>query len=76
MTRYEFTLRISPEAYLDYYRGVARVVIVPTTSGERLQFPAQLLRPFVSEGGIEGRFVLLCDANGKCVDLRRVVPSP
>jgi hypothetical protein len=72
MDRYEFSLRISPEAYLDYYRGLARVVIVPTTSGERLQFPARLLVKFVTNGGIEGRFVLLCDANLKCVDLRRI----
>ncbi len=73
MNRYEFTLRISPEAYLDYYRGIARVVVVPTTGGETLQFPARLLRKFVTNGGIEGRFVLLCDANHKCIDLQRVV---
>jgi len=72
MNRYEFALRISPEAYLDYYRGIARVVIVPTTSGERLQFPARMLTRFVTNGGIEGRFVLVCDANHKCIDLQRV----
>ena len=72
MRRYEFSLRISPEAYLDYYRGVARSVVVPTTDGERLQFPANLLLRFVTSRGVEGRFALLCDAKNKCVELRRV----
>ncbi len=74
MKRYEFSLRITPEAYLDYYPGIARIVIVPTTSGETLQFPARLLMKFVTDGGIEGRFVLICDANHKCVDLQRARP--
>ncbi len=72
MQRYEFSLRISPEAYLDYYRGIARSVIVPTTNGERLQFPANLLLKFVTNQGVEGRFVLICDANNKCVELQRI----
>jgi hypothetical protein len=71
--RFEFFLRVSPEAYLDYYRGIARVVVVSTTCGETLQFPAALLKKFVTAAGIEGDFELLCDANNRCVDLRRVV---
>jgi hypothetical protein len=66
-------LRISPEAYLDYYRGLVRFVIVPTTNGERLQFPANLLVKFVTREGVEGRFALVCDANNKCVELQRIV---
>ncbi len=72
MHRYEFSLRISAEAYLDYYRGLARVVIVPTSSGERLQFPARFLVKFVTNGGIDGRFALTCDVNHRCVDLQRL----
>jgi hypothetical protein len=73
MQRYEFSLRISPEAYLDYYRGLVRFVIVPTTNGETLQFPASLLVKFVTNRGVEGRFVLICDANNKCIELQRMV---
>ena len=72
MQRYEFYLRITPEAYLDYYRGLARFVVVESNSGQTLKFPASFLRNFVSSAGIEGNFVLVCDANNKCVDLQRL----
>jgi hypothetical protein len=71
MRRYEFHLRIAPHAYLDFYRGVARVVVATADSGESIQFPASLLRRFVTDGGIDGHFALTIDANNKCVDLQR-----
>jgi hypothetical protein len=72
MQRYEFCLNISPAAYLDYYRGLVRSVMVTTRNGQTLQFPAALLQKFVTDAGINGHFVLLCDANNKCVELQRV----
>jgi hypothetical protein len=72
MKRYQFFLRILPEDYLDYYRGVARHVVVHATSGETVQFPAGLLVKFVTEAGVDGHFVLLCDSNNKCVSLERI----
>lgn len=76
MPRYEFSLRIAPEEYLEYYRGVVRNVLVRTASGQTLQFPASLLARFVTGAGIDGHFVLVCDANNKCVDLQRIAGSP
>jgi hypothetical protein len=72
MTRYQFHLSISPEQYLDYYRAVARHVIVRCTSGQTVRFPASLLQRFVTSAGIHGDFVLVCDENHKCIDLQRV----
>ena len=72
MHRYQFDLRILPEHYLDYYRGVARVVVVRCTTGQTVQFPAALLKKFVTTDGIDGQFVLTCDANNKCIDLQRI----
>ena len=72
MTRYAFQLRISPEAYLDYYRGRARAVVVTTDDGTSLQFPASFLLKFVTGAGIDGRFEILCDANHKCVEMKRL----
>jgi hypothetical protein len=72
MKRYEFQLRISAEQYLDYYRGTVRHVIVRSTSGQTVQFPASLLQRFVAREGVQGRFVLLCDENQKCIKLLRV----
>lgn len=71
MNRYEFVLHLSPERYLDYYRGVVRSIVVRCTSGQNVQFPASLLQRFVSPEGIHGNFVLTCDSNNKVVSLER-----
>jgi hypothetical protein len=70
MRRYEFQLHISPEAYLDYYRGTIHHVIVRSTTGQTVQFPASLLQRFVTPEGIQGAFVLTCDEHHKCVGLQ------
>ncbi len=72
MKRHAFALRIEPEAYLDYYRGRARAVVVTTKDGVSLQFPASFLLRFVTGGGIEGEFEILCDDRNKCVEMKRV----
>jgi hypothetical protein len=74
MKRYEFTVRISPERFVDYYRGTVQMVQVRCTDGHTLRFPASLLQRFVTEEGIHGDFVLTCDGNNKCIELRRVEP--
>jgi hypothetical protein len=75
MNRYEFQIHISPEAYLDYYRGAIRQVIAHCTSGQTVQFPASLLQRFVTADGIHGAFVLTCDEHHKCLGLRCLEPQ-
>ena len=72
MNRYEFQLQITPEEYLDYYRGTIRHVIVRCTNGQTVQFPASLLQRFVTPEGIHGAFVLTCDERHKCINLQRL----
>ncbi|MGO9443369.1 MAG: DUF2835 family protein [Thiobacillaceae bacterium] len=72
MGHFEFRLRISPEELLAYYRGRAKQVIVQSTDGIIIQFPASLLTPFVTRSGVQGDFVLTCDANRKWADIRRL----
>ena len=74
MSEYQFELRISPEQFLDYYRGAVRHVVVRSTSGKTVQFPASLLQRFVGSEGIHGTFVLRCDGSGKCIELQRMNP--
>jgi len=71
MQRFEFHLRITPEKYLDYYRGRAKQVIVQCSTGQNIQFPASQLQKFVTPEGIRGDFVLTCDENNRCVSLER-----
>jgi len=72
MHRYEFELDISPEEYLDYYRGVLKNVMVRCDSGETVQFPEALLQPFLMPDGIHGRFTLSCNENYKHPDLQKI----
>ena len=71
MNRYEFHLHISPDQYLDYYRGTVRQVIARCTGGQSVQFPASLLQRFVTQEGIHGDFVLTCDEHHKNPRLER-----
>jgi len=43
MNRYEFELHLSSEKFLDFYRGRARNVAVQCSTGQTVQFPANLL---------------------------------
>ena len=75
MRRYEFQLEISPDEYLEYYRGHLKHVLVRATSGESVQFPASLLHPFVMPNGIRGRFVLTCGEDRRHAELQRMDPE-
>lgn len=69
---YRFHLGLSSNQYLDYYRGRARNVVAPCADGLRLQFPAALLKRFITPQGIHGKFELICDDNNKVIELRRI----
>ena len=67
-----FSLAITPEAYLQYYRGNARSVIVTSDDGRKIQFPANALQPYIKTDGINGRFRLIYDKNHKFIKLERL----
>ena len=64
MVRFEFSLNISSAEYLAYYRGSANQVLARCTDGRTVQFPALLLKPFLTSAGVRGQFVLTCSDNG------------
>jgi len=72
MREIRFHLSIPAHRYLSYYQGVAKKVIVRALDGARVQFPAEILRPFLTHAGIFGEFCLYCDDNNKLIDIRRV----
>lgn len=72
MREYRFHLAISAEQYLAYYEGVARAVVVTLASGQRLQFPAESLRPFVSREGVYGEFVMRVDGHNRLQGIERI----
>lgn len=71
-TELQFYLDIDREQALRYYQGTARVVIVTTTNGQQLQFPAEHIRSFVDQNGIQGHFSIQFDQDNKMIGLKRL----
>jgi len=67
-----FDLHISSQQYLRYYSGAASKVITRCHDGRRVQFPANILRPFIRHDGIQGRFELEFDEQGRCQSLQQI----
>lgn len=63
-------LNISPERFQAYYQGAVEYVVAPSIDGRTIQFPARVLRPFVSHQGIQGTFKITFDANLKFYSIR------
>lgn len=62
MRRYVVDLAIPTAELLRYYRGTAGAVAAWDQYGRRVRFPASALRPYVTPGGVHGRFALTVDA--------------
>ncbi|MEM6641124.1 MAG: DUF2835 domain-containing protein, partial [Pseudomonadota bacterium] len=65
------TLNIDADAYQRHYRGAVREVIAIADDGQRLRFPANILRDVVTRDGVHGRFVIRFDDTGKFLGIRR-----
>lgn len=72
MIEYQINLYLSAEKYQDFYAGKVKHVIAQDSNGVTVQFPAEILRPFVTVNGIHGHFVIRMDNNNKFVDIRRL----
>jgi len=72
MNHFEFSISLSAQEYLQYYRGNVTQAMAKCTDGTTIQFPALRLKSFVTSGGIRGRFILSCDENGKGSEVKRV----
>ncbi len=71
MAELSFYLNIPAQEYLRFYRGQARQVVVTAANGQRVAFSAHHLRPFVSQDGVHGRFVLEIDEQNRFKSLRK-----
>ncbi len=70
--RVRFALSIPGDVYLSFYVGAARAVVVKAADGRNIQFPAGILRRFVTHDGIQGVFEMEFDENNKFVNIHRV----
>ncbi|OOZ36616.1 DUF2835 domain-containing protein [Solemya velesiana gill symbiont] len=72
LERIRFRLAIPAETYLRHYRGDAHAVSVIAEDGRRIQFPATVLRGFVSSEGVYGRFELVFNEQNKLVEILKI----
>lgn len=72
MSEVVFRLNFTPDEYLPFYRGDLRWVVVRGEDGRRVRFPAEHLRGFVTDTGIQGRFAMRFNRENKFQGIRRV----
>lgn len=72
MEELHFQLSLTRKQALRYYKGSARFVIVTAENGQRIQFPAQHIRPFINQKGVEGRFAIQFDKENKLLNLKQI----
>ena len=75
MQKVTVRLNISPERFQVYYQGLVDNVQANASDGRIIQFPARVLRPFLSFQGIQGTFEITYDANLKFQSIRRADES-
>ncbi|MDR4495846.1 MAG: DUF2835 domain-containing protein [Nitrospirales bacterium] len=66
------SLRISARRFQAYYEGAVDSVVAQAEDGRTVQFPARVLRPFLTHRGIEGIFDLTFSDRQKFHSINRV----
>ena len=72
MADYSFSVDISQQQFLQYYRGNVTSVMVTTECGRSMEIDASHFRAFVSAYGVMGRFKITLDNNNRLIDLQEV----
>lgn len=65
-------LRISTRRFQAYYEGAVDSVVAQADDGRTVQFPARVLRPFLTHRGVEGTFDLTFSARQKFHSIKKV----
>jgi len=66
------SLSITYDEFEAVYRGAAKHVFANTMEGKSMRFPADILRPFLTRDGIQGRFRVLFDSNHKFSGIQKI----
>lgn len=66
------SLNIPREEYLRVYQGTARSVLAWDSLGRKISFPVNVLQPFVSHEGVQGKFRLEFDEQNRFVAIKRI----
>jgi hypothetical protein len=67
-----FSISISYDAFLAYYKGIADKVAITDVNGRNLHVNAKYFRPYLTIQGIQGRFKLVTDSHGNYSSLEKL----
>lgn len=67
------TVDIPRWQYLLWYKGLAREVSALASDGRSVRFPADILLPFLTHGGVKGTFIIQYTSKGKFSSVRQVL---
>lgn len=65
-------IKITPEEFKKLYEGSAKNANGIARDGRRIQFPATILRPFLTHNGIIGSFEIEFDHQMKFTSIRKI----
>jgi len=68
----KFSIRLSYDKYLSFYQGYAQHVVVTAYDGRKIQFPAEILKPYLTREGINGHFIIHFDNRNKYQSLEKM----
>lgn len=68
----QVSISITRDEYLKWYQGAASTVLATTSTGQKVRFPANILRPFIARDGVSGTFAIYFDENNKFSEIRRI----
>lgn len=66
------SLGISAEEYIRVYQGSAKTVSALDHYGRRVNFPVNILQPFVTREGVNGVFVIQFTDDNKFKSIQRI----
>lgn len=72
MRRYDFSVGISADKLKAYYRGEVQNAVITSHEGLRLQLPIDAFRPYITNNGIHGIFMVYVDDNNKLIQIDKI----
>ncbi|MHC4838153.1 MAG: DUF2835 domain-containing protein [Planctomycetota bacterium] len=72
MRTIEFSLYLTSEQWLDFYRGTIKHVVARSFDGRTVRFAAKHLQPYVTRDGVSGTFRIVFDEQNNFVRLEKM----
>ena len=71
MKQYFFSINMSSQEFLPYYKGKIQAIQVTSNTGVKVQFPAMHLKNHLTSTGVKGYFCLKTE-NNKFLSLEKI----